>query len=144
MFGIEKLRLWLQILIPAAALAGAVLIAVWQQRRIDRRLIDERDREHLASRSVLPISLANLNHYAENCVSILLDSYPFSDEGTAFAGPPVLPNLPEDVIKSLKECIETSDALTAKELASLVQFCQVQNSRMVGSFRRRRNPLIHL
>lgn len=113
--------------IIAAGLAGA---AVMSQIEAQQAAETDRSRRRFeAAKAALPLVLADWAHSIEHTTTLLLRTAVTSDTRQA---PPEIPapQLPEDTIQVLAECIEAADAQDATRLANLLRHQQVLSSRL--------------
>jgi len=109
-----------------------------QIRQTDRLAQDQRQRRARAARAVLPLALAEIGDHALACIQGLYALRPyFQTDGAPersedSPAPPKWkqPNLPENLLSVLKECIEFEDAPQVGALTDLVRHYQIQNTRL--------------
>jgi hypothetical protein len=113
------------------AFVGAAA-TVWYLRRQIKQVDDiealQRSRDNYAARSILPIALSSICEYAEDSIRALNEFDPEEHDASRFS----LPHLPPDLIEPLRECIRYSDQPQAKQIADLLNWLQVQNTRQRG------------
>jgi hypothetical protein len=99
---------------------------------------DQRRRRARAARATLPLALSQLAEYAISCIRELYDLRPyFQDDGSVDRSRAeqgfsawTLPHLPENVLSSLKECIQFIDDDPAEAIVQLIRNLQIQRSRL--------------
>jgi hypothetical protein len=122
---------WQTLIAGLVALGGAIMTvhSVRQQisssEQIDRR---RRRAEEYAARALVPLALSALHGYADACLEQLktvnferpLAPIPEFTE----------PEIPQTHIELIRDCIKYADRNAAKEMADMLNFLQVQNSRL--------------
>jgi hypothetical protein len=122
---------------------GAVVAAFFTVRRLREQINqtqkladDQRQRRARAARATLPLALSQLAQYATLCIKRLYDLRPYfrpdadlvqrAQKCAAWE----LPSLSDDVLNSLKECIEVIDDKPAEAVIQLIGHLQIQRSRL--------------
>lgn len=109
----------------AAAIAWfAVQRQILAQERASEKL---RQQKEFAARAVLPLSLNALHRYVADCIAAidrLPDPVP---SGTVFNAP----SLPLSDVQEIKNALESMGDEPARQLASTLQFLQIQHARLV-------------
>jgi hypothetical protein len=118
-----------------------------QQIRQTQKLADDRrERRARAARATLPLALSELAEYSISCIKELYDIRPcFKTDGIVDQKQReqrlsvwALPSLSENILSSLKECIEFVDDAPAQAITLLIQRLQIQRSRLRGYISRAR------
>jgi hypothetical protein len=144
---------WEILLTGVAALlaaGGTIFMLNRQIRQTGEIATDQRRRRARAARAILPLALSEVAEYATACINglyALRTSFRQDgslDQSHAIA-PWTLPRLPENVLSSLKECIEFVDDTAAETMTNLIRHFQVQNSGIASTMARLRlNDGVHL
>lgn len=125
---------------------GAVVAAFFTVRRLREQISqtqkladDQRQRRARAARATLPLALSQLAQYATSCIKGLYDLRPYFGRGQSVndlvqisqkCAAWELPSLSDDVLNSLKECIEVIDDEPAEAIIQLIGHLQIQRSRL--------------
>ncbi len=112
---------WQTLIAGFLALIGGVITTATliHHHNFDKqRYREEREKTKLYKQSLLPDALSELLSYSKKCFVYL---HKRQDS---------LPKKPEKAIATLKENIEYSDSITAKNLFEIVSFYQVHNERL--------------
>lgn len=134
---------WETLVTGAFALAAAFVTALYLRKQIRQTQTladDRRRRRERAALATLPLALSELSEYASSCIKELYDIRPYFKAGvtttidmserqrrlTAWALPP----LSNDLLSSLKECIEFADDAPAQAMISLIRHLQIQRTRL--------------
>lgn len=128
------------------AVVGAAFTVFFMKAQIeqqDNHADDIRRRKSRAARSVMPLALSAIVEYARNTADVALRLLPYA-RGTYTRGSAseesmhnfAVPNLPQDIIITLKECIEFADDANADRIADLLGDLQVHISRLSGHINR--------
>jgi hypothetical protein len=107
---------------------------------------DGRQRRARAARATLPLALSQLAQYATSCIKELYDLRPYFRAGGSEARAQreerfaawILPPLSENILTSLKECIEFEKDEPAQAITSLICHLQIQRSRLMEYISRAR------
>jgi hypothetical protein len=140
---------------------GAVVAAFFTVRRLREQISqtqiladDQRRRRARAARATLPLALSQLAQYATSCIRELYDLRPYfraahsaNDlaERAHKCAAWELPTLSDNVLNSLKECIEVIEDDPAEAIIQLIGHLQLQRSRLEEYISRARlNDPTHL
>jgi len=118
---IDLIKEWQTLAAGAMALGGALItVAVLiSQHTFDKKKDrEEKKKNALYMRSLIPDSLSELIFYSEKCFKYIQDN---GDQ---------IPNKPSSAIDTLKENIKFADVDTSKNLFEIVSFYQVHNARI--------------
>ena len=112
--------------LAAAALAWRAVQG--QIRQAENAIEAGRAKEEFASRAVLPFALSSLHTYVARVIKQLaaLPS-PLGPDET-----PVATELPMDDVDAIRTCIRYAAAAEAEQIAEMLKFLQIQNSRYRG------------
>jgi hypothetical protein len=117
----------------------AVAAAAWTIQKMDKQIrqekeleLERRNRRNYAERTMMPLTLAALCDYSRQCVKWLVPllSDPQRLLAQDFSSEP--PNLPSEILFSLKENIEFEKCEVREVLADLVKNLQIQRSRLIN------------
>lgn len=114
----------------AAGLMGSLaatftsLILVWQIKNARDAAYRERQSKLAASKSVLPLALADFTGYARRSLAMSLDM----SLGVAFT--PEVPTIPDTHIETFQNCIAYADEDNRERLSALMKEYQIQRSRL--------------
>jgi hypothetical protein len=105
----------------------------------DRQARDALMRRRRAALASLPLALTEIGSYAGRCIKGLYALRSEFDTNTGnlrrreFPISPDLnqPGLPENVLATLKECIELADGAAVAALEAIIRFFQIQNFRLI-------------
>ena len=115
-------------------IAGVLaLLAAWAAWRIVTKQINQAERHHIstrksqfiAARAVMSLALSRLCSYSDAALKFAKDGY--DNEGTDQEPP----DLPDDIISSLRDIIEFSEDDIASSVGDLVSEIQVQRARQM-------------
>lgn len=112
-------------LIAAAAAWFAVRRQIRSQELASEKL---RKQKEFAARAVLPLSLSALQKYISDCIYALEGLPDPVSRGTVFRAPA----LPLNDINEIKNALESMSSAPAVQLASTLQFLQIQHARLIG------------
>lgn len=120
---------WVQAIGSILAVAAAASIAVYQQLENQRLQQGQREHKNIAARAVLPATLSLLAEYANDCLDLLQENRDIRNiDGSRKAF--VAPELPINLMKDIKDCIEYADDGPQKRLAELLEKLQIQHARL--------------
>ena len=140
---------------------GAIVAAFFTVRRLREQISqaqkladDQRQRRARAARATLPLSLSQLAQYATSCIKGLHDLRPYfrasrsmndlvqrAQKCAAWESP----LLSDNVLNSLKDCVEVIDDEPAQAIIQLIGHLQIQRSRLQEYISRARlNDPTHL
>jgi hypothetical protein len=150
-FGWKQLRLLLFLwqaqsgAILAILAAGIGACAILVQTREGRRQAEEQRLRRLAGqRAVLPLALAALGDYADQCAAIVGDLMQQRSNASRTTLENVnFPPLPPDLVENFRQIIEASREAEARPLIILIRRVQIQHSR-VGQIQRNGRSLLTL
>jgi hypothetical protein len=119
------------------ALFGALVtvFAIWSQiKQSDLLESERRRREEFAARAILPLALSSLYDYAETCLTVLTSYKDDISEGERnyLDENKIIPNIPEAVIPSLRDCARFAAEETGREIADILAFLQIHSARLRG------------
>lgn len=121
------------VLAVLAALATIYLInrQIRQTKDIEADRIRRKSR---SARAAMPAALSIMCQYADQCIAFVARAYEQVSEGKdpadAFAKERwLVPQLPDGVLVTMKDCVEFADEASAEKLAELLKETQIQNSR---------------
>jgi hypothetical protein len=125
---------------------GAVVAAFFTVRHLREQISqtqklaeDQRQRRARAARATLPLALSQLAQYATSCIKGLYDLRPYFQADHSMddlvqrakkCAAWESPSLSDDVLNSLKECIEVIDDEPAQAIIQLIRHLQIQRSRL--------------
>lgn len=134
----ERLWNWQTLMAGLLALyaAGKTVQAIRSQvDQADRHEEDRRRRKHYAARADMPVTLVALSDYTRSCL-VELKKVPFTP-GQRLLLPSVptlvVPDVPAEAVKVLRECIETADEGPRDAIATMLEHLQIQHSRLAGT-----------
>jgi len=123
---------WQTLITGALAVFGAWLtVGAVREQIKSSEAVEERRRlqEVYAARAVLPASLSLLTEYAQSCMRLMEQ---LVDDGSLCRRPPgyLVPSIPSEALEAIRNCIRFADPARAKEMADLLHWLQIQNSRI--------------
>jgi hypothetical protein len=124
---------WQTLVAGALALAGAGWTVRVINKQINQAAIQEQQRlqrEEQAAKAVLPLALAELGQYAEDCIRLMVPYIPANGEPSDFPPDYVVPRIPDGTIEPLRDCARYASAEVAAEIRVMLGKLQVQHSRM--------------
>ncbi|HEX3954628.1 MAG TPA: hypothetical protein VHW90_13700 [Stellaceae bacterium] len=142
---------WETLLTGLAAVAAAVATIINLRLQIAQtdRLAGEATRRRAdAARAMLPLALSELAEYASACIRQLSALRPnFRAEGALDQGARqgyvskdlALPQLSENVLALLKECVEFMDEVPAGGVVELIRHLQIQRARLAQGISKLKN-----
>lgn len=111
-------------LLGTFAALTTTLFFLWQIRQKYQIRNDEQERKLDAARCVLPLALAELRSYGDTCFRQLTRIARFEDETLN------VPELNDEILGTIKECIESSDIDERAALSNFIRLLQVQMARI--------------
>jgi hypothetical protein len=120
---------WAQAIGSILAVGTAAWIAVYQQDKNKQLQDEQRERKHFAARAMLPAALSELHRHIDTCLDLL---HTYRDEIDETGGRNTFesPQLSDSITKEIKDCIEFSDDGPRTRLAELLEYLQIQRSRI--------------
>jgi hypothetical protein len=118
--------------VGAMVTLAAAALAWWavqsQIRQAKNAIETARAKEEFASRAVLPFALSSLNTYAVRVIKQLAAlPTPLGHDETLVAT-----ELPMNDVDAIRACIRYAEAAEANQIAEMLKFLQIQNSRYRG------------
>jgi len=132
---------WETLLTGFGAVAAAVATVLYTRRTISQTRDLENDRRHRrerAARATLPLALTALCDYASECMKwaerirncVNADGGLDQARAQQSANEWVVPNIPQDAVSVLKECIEYAGDEAAEAMSNLMLHLQIHHTRL--------------
>ena len=123
-----------QTLVTGTMAVGAAVMTVLVIRKqivqVYETADEERSRELLAARSMLPVTLSRICWYSEACASVLRPKYIADPDEVVEPVAFVAPSLPDDDLANLSRCIRYGDETLQRAVSKLLAQLQIQSSRL--------------
>ncbi len=124
---------WQTLVAGVLALFGAGWTVWIINRQITQTAEQEKQRlqrEEQAAKAVLPLALAELGQYAEDCIRLIAPYVPANGEPPEIPADFVVPRIPEGTIEPLRDCARYANAEVATQIRIMLGKLQVQHSRL--------------
>lgn len=124
---------WQTLATGILALIGAGLTVWFIHRQIKQTAYMEKARllrEEQAAKAVLPLALAELAQYAEDCIRLIAPFIPPNGNPSALPTDFVVPRIPEGTIDPLRDCARYADPQIAEQIHTMLGKLQVQHGRL--------------
>lgn len=132
---------WETLVTGLFALVAAFITALYLRKQIHQTQTladDRRRRRERAALATLPLALSELSEYAIACINELYAVRPYFEKGADIdisekqqkLAAWTLPMLSENILPSLKECIEFADGSPAQAMIALIRHLQIQRTRL--------------
>lgn len=137
----DSFKSWQTLTAGLIAVAGAIATVVVMRAQIsqaERLASEQRRRDEMAARAVLPLALSELCRYATDCIRTIMvyvpQPAPWGTPAPAVPANSSLPLISPDVISTLRDCVRFGDPRVVRQIATVLANLQVQRARLHGLF----------